>query len=106
MGAPFLSCPPVQPGATLFCLLLDKGRCSSVSLCSCGGCSSVVERRTVAPEVAGSNPVIHPTSPSHSQISLIPAFNRPIVHGMATGLTMWERSDRRRRLTLHDRQNV
>lgn len=27
-----------------------------------GGCSSVAERRTVAPEVAGSNPVIHPTS--------------------------------------------
>ena len=29
-----------------------------------GGCSSVAERRTVAPEVAGSNPVIHPNSPS------------------------------------------
>jgi hypothetical protein len=27
-----------------------------------GGCSSAVERRTVAPEVAGSNPVIHPNS--------------------------------------------
>ena len=27
-----------------------------------GGCSSVVERRTVAPEVAGSNPVIHPNT--------------------------------------------
>ena len=29
-----------------------------------GGCSSAVERRTVAPEVAGSNPVIHPKSKS------------------------------------------
>ena len=27
-----------------------------------GGCSSVAERRTVAPEVAGSNPVIHPNT--------------------------------------------
>lgn len=32
-----------------------------------GGCSSRVERRSVAPEVAGSNPVTHPIQPVWNQ---------------------------------------
>jgi hypothetical protein len=39
----------------------------------------------VAPEVAGSNPVIHPNTKNPLQISATPAFNGPIVHGMARG---------------------
>src|SRR5574339_598373 len=38
-----------------------------------GGCSSAVERRTVAPEVAGSNPVIHP---KHQISSIFNVFFR------------------------------
>src|SRR5262245_43948333 len=43
-----------------------------------GGCSSVAERRTVAPEVAGSNPVIHPKNQdSHFTRRRAPQVLRP-----------------------------
>ena len=37
-----------------------------------GGCSSKVEHRTVAPDVAGSSPVIHPTSPPSGELPPLP----------------------------------
>src|SRR5688572_30953181 len=40
-----------------------------------GGCSSVVERRTVAPEVAGSNPVIHPNPTLYLDVRSLAADN-------------------------------
>ena len=53
-----------------FCVTRASG-CRRVLLPAHGGCSSAVERRTVAPEVAGSNPVIHP------KFKLIQTVNRP-----------------------------
>ena len=52
-------CGPAFTGVTLSVSMRRDTRRADPSA-PCGGCSSVAERRTVAPEVAGSNPVIHP----------------------------------------------
>lgn len=70
-----------------------------------GGCSSRAERRSVAPEVAGSNPVTHPIQPVWNQRVSFSGAHR--LHDVSTdlyGIRGFEEPDRavdRRRTEVH-----